>query len=331
MNFDIFNNDAFSLSRLSMAMVDLQHTPTRLGDMGIFAESGITTTSVMIEKKGQSFTLVPAAERGAPGKPVGNDKRSMRTLTAVHLPQRGAVNADEVLGVRAFGTEGELETVQNIVNGKLVKMKRNIDLTMEWQRMGAIAGKVLDADGATVLMDLFQEFGVVQNTLDFELDVDGTKVKQKCLDLARMVEDELDGLMYSGLRVECSSEFFDKLVQHPAVEKAYDRFMDGAHLRESQRKRVFEFADIEFEEYRGKVGATRFIPAGKARVIPMGVPDLLVTHFAPADYLETVNTVGLPYYAKQWQENPGKRVELESQSNPLCFCTRPRAMIELSI
>ena len=331
MNFDIFNDDAFSLSQMTLAMNDLQHTPTMLGEMGLFNEQGINTTSVMIEKVGQAFTLVPAAERGAPGRPVGNDKRSLRTFSTVHLPQRGAVNADEVQNIRAFGTDTLLQTVQSLVNTKLQKMRTNIDLTMEWQRMGAVKGQVLDADGTTVLLNLFSEFGVVQNTLDFGLDVDATKLKQKCLDLERMIEDELDGIMFTDILVLCSKEFYDALVQHPAVVAAYDRYQDSVFLRTSQRKVDFEFAGIKFREYRGKVGAQRFIAAGEAYAVPAGVPDLFISRFAPGDYLETVNTIGLPYYAKQWVEPQGKRVELESQSNPLHMLTRPRAVVKLSI
>lgn len=331
MNWDIFNNDAFSLSNLTLAMQDLQHTPTMLGDMGLFAEEGITTVSVEIEKIGQQFSLVPAAERGAPGKPVGKDKRTMRSFRAVHLPQRGSANADEVLGVRAFGAESELETVQSVVNNKLQKLRRNIDLTFEWQRMGAIKGQVLDADGTSVLLDLFAEFGVVQQVQAWDLDVDTTKVKQKALDLQRMVEDELDGLTFTGMTVLCSAEFFDALVQHPAVEKTYLNQVSASFMRENQRKRGFNYMDIDFVEYRGKVGGTRFIAAGEAYAIPTGVPDLCIARFAPADYLETVNTVGLPYYAKQWIEQPGKRVELEAQSNPLFMVTRPRAIVKLTL
>jgi hypothetical protein len=329
MNFDIFNNDAFTLTQMTLAMQDLQYTPTLLGDMGLFIEEGISTTSVYIEKNGETLALVPSAERGAPGKPVGLNKRTMRNFSVVHLPQRGAVNADEVLGVRQFGTDNALETVQNIVNKKLQKMRRQIDLTFEWQRMGALKGQVLDADGATVLLDLFAEFGVAQQTLSFALNVDATKVKQKCLDLERMIEDELDGIKASGITVLCSKEFFDALVQHPAVMDAYT-FWNSQMKSESQRASGFEFANVFFKEYRGKVGATRFIAAGEAYAVPTGVPDLFIARFGPADYLETVNTVGLPYYAKQWIEEPGKRVELEAQSNPLFLNTRPRAVVKLT-
>lgn len=329
--FDIFNDDAFSLTSLSLAMQDLQHVPTLLGDMGLFQEEGINTPTMAIEKQGQSFSLVPAAERGAPGRLVGNDKRNMRNFSAIHLPQSGHVNADEVYGIREFGSETELRQVQTLVNNKLAKMKRSIDLTLEWQRIGAVKGQILDADGATVLLDLFTEFGVAQQTLSFELDVDATKVKQKCLDLERMIEDELDGIMSSGTEVMCSKEFFDALVLHPAVVDAYDRWRDGEHKRTNQRKGGFEFCDVVFREYRGKVGGTRFIGAGEAYAVPVGVPDLFIARFAPAPYVETVNTMGLPYYAKQWIPDPGTRVELQAQSNPLHLCTRPRAVVKLTL
>lgn len=331
MNFDIFNNDAFGLTQMTLAMQDMQHTPTLLGDMGLFSEEGISTTSVYIERVGQAFTLVASAERGTSGKAVGTDKRNLRNFSCVHLPQRGAVNADEVLGVRAFGTDNQLETVQNVVNKKLQKLRRNIDLTFEWQRMGALKGIVLDADGTTELLNLYTEFGVAQQTLSFDLDVDSTKVKQKCLDLERMIEDELDGIQSSGTEVLCSKEFYDALVQHPAVEAAYNRWNDGQLLRDSQRKTGFQLANVTFREYRGKVGATRFIASGDAYAVPVGVPDLFIARYAPADYLETVNTVGLPYYAKQWIESPGKRVELEAQSNPLFMNTRPRTVVKLTL
>jgi hypothetical protein len=46
--------------------------------------------------------------------------------------------------------------------------------------------------------------------------------------------------------------------------------------------------------------------------------------------METVNTIGLPYYAKQEELRMGKGIDLESQSNPISICTRPRAVIKLT-
>ena len=59
--------------------------------------------------------------------------------------------------------------------------------------------------------------------------------------------------------------------------------------------------------------------------------ELLITRFGPADYMETVNTMGLPYYASQVPMDHHKGVNLEAQSNPLNLCTRPRAIIKLTM
>ncbi|MNT53517.1 hypothetical protein D3C72_1906050 [compost metagenome] len=56
--------------------------------------------------------------------------------------------------------------------------------------------------------------------------------------------------------------------------------------------------------------------------------DLFITRFGPANYIETVNTIGLPRYAKGVVDKWGKRVDFEAQSNPLNLCTRPRTLIQ---
>ncbi len=251
------------------------------------------------------------------------------SLPSVHLPQRATINADEVQNVRAFGSETDEMTVQSLVNKRLVKLRRNIDTTIEWQRMGAIKGQVLDSDGS-VLLDLFQTFGLTKTTKALNLNVDATKVRSVVVGAKRTMEQKLGGLEYSGIRVLCSAPFFDAFVDHPAVQRAWDNFQDRAQLQEDLRG-GFKFAGVYWEEYRGNISGQSFIADGKAHMVPEGVPDLFSTTYAPADYMETVNTIGLPYYAKQELAEFNKGVEIEAQSNPITFCTRPDALIELSI
>ncbi|MQR02329.1 major capsid protein [Glaciimonas soli] len=325
---DIFNDDAFSVQSLTKAINDTPFQPMKIGQMGIFSEEGITTTAVSIEKEGTTLSLVPSAARGAPGVPIGNDKRTLISLNTIHLPQRASVIADEVQNLRAFGSESEVQSVQTVVNKKLAKARRNIDVTMEYQRIGAIKGQVMDADGATVLADMFSTFGVKQTTHAMALGSDSTKVRIKTVEAKRKLEEALGGLMYSDLTALCSASFFDALVGHPVVEKAYDRYLNGEFLREDQRKGFF-FAGVYWEEYRGNVAGRDFIELDTAYLIPSGVPDLFITNFAPADYMETVNTNGLPYYAKQEAMRMNKGVEIEAQSNPISICTRPQTIIKL--
>lgn len=332
-SLDIFTNDAFGVQSLTKAINDLPFTPTRIGNMKLFAEDGITTTAMSIERQGTTLSLVPAAERGNHrGLVVGDDKRKLIPINTVHLPQSGSVIADEVQNLRAFGSETEVESVQTLVNRKLAKMRRNLDVTMEYHRIGAIKGQVLDADGSTVLLDLFTTFGFSQTTHDMVLDSDSTKVIVKIMEAKRKMEDALGGLMYTGLRAFCSHEFFDALVGHPAVEKAYLNWAQaGGQFISEDHRSGFTWGGVTWEEYRGSVGSTRFIEANNAYLVPEGVPDMFVTNFAPADYMETVNTNGLPYYAKQEAMKMNKGVEFEAQSNPISICTRPDGVVLLSI
>ncbi len=326
---DIFKNDAFSVVSLTKAINETPFVPSRIAELGLFSEEGITTTSVMIEKQGNALTLVPAGQRGAPAKPVHGDKRQAIPFPSVHLPQRASILADEVQNVRAFGSESDLDTVQNVVNKRLVKMRRNIDATLEYHRMGAIKGQVLDADGSGVLLDLFTQFGVSQQTTAMALGTTTTKVRNKIVTAKRQIEVELGGLMYQSVRALCSADFFDALVGHADVAAAYDRWQNGEFFRQDVRA-GFYHGGVFWEEYRGTVGGVPFIASGEAYLIPEGVPELFVTHFAPADYMETVNTIGLPYYAKQEPLDMGKGIDLEAQSNPICICTRPRTVVKLT-
>ncbi|WP_042886305.1 major capsid protein [Cupriavidus necator] len=342
---DIFQGDAFGVVSLTKAINDVPFQPKRLAQLGWFAEEGVSTTSMMIERQGTNISLVAAGSRGAPAKPVGADKRQLVAVPSVHLPQRATINADEVQNVRAFGSETDEELVTNIVNKRLSKLRRNIDATIEYQRMGALKGQVLDSDGS-LLLDLFQVFGLSKTALALALNVDATKLRSKVVGAKRTMEQKLGGLEYSGIRVLCSASFFDAFVDHPAVQRAYDNFQDRAMLQQDLRgpganngagggggapSGGFMWAGVVWEEYRGKVGSTDYIADGKAHMVPEGVPELFSTTFVPADYMETVNTLGLPYYAKQEMLDFNKGVEVEAQSNPIHLCTRPDAIVELSI
>ena len=328
MHMDIFNDDAFSVVSLTKAIEDTPFVPGRVGQLGIFSEEGVSTTSISIEKIGSTVSLVPAASRGSSGRPMGNDKRQMIPFTATHLPQRASILADEVQNLRAFGSESEVETAQRLMNRKLAKMRRDLDTTIEYQRIGAIKGSILDSDGTTELLNLHTAFGTSVTSHSLVLGTAGTPVRNKVIEARRKMEAALGGLTYSGARVLCSASFFDALVGHAKVEAAFDRYMNGEFLREDQRG-GFYFAGVFWEEYRGQVGATKFIADGEAWMVPEGVPDLFVTNYAPADYMETVNTLGQAYYAKQEPKDFGKGIDVETQSNPIHICTRPAVPVKL--
>jgi hypothetical protein len=328
MLLDVFRADAFNFTRLVAAINKIPYVPTRLGDLGLFNEQGVNTLSVAIELRDGALSLVPAAARGAPGPAKNLQRRVIKDFRMTHLPQQVAVMADEVQGLRAFGSENETETAMNYLTQKLVVARRDLDLTHEWQRMGALKGQVLDADGTTVLYDYFTEFGLTPLTQTIALSVSTTKTLQSITQMKRSVENKLGGVQMSGLRVLCSDEFFDALTGNAAVQTAY-QFQMSQFLRDDNRQ-GFEFGGVIWENYRGTVNGTRFIAANKAYAIPLGVPDLFNTYYAPAPYIETVGTIGLPFYVKPEDMDYGVGINYQVQSNPLHICTRPDCVVQLT-
>jgi hypothetical protein len=73
------------------------------------------------------------------------------------------------------------------------------------------------------------------------------------------------------------------------------------------------------------------IGTNDAYVVPRGVPGLLLGRFGPANYWQTVNTVGLPLYAKGIPMPNDKGWDIEMQSNPIHLLTRPRAVIKVTV
>lgn len=323
----VFDSDIFTMVSLTAAINDVEYLPNQIGSLGLFEPAGVSTTSVLIEKDGEKLGLVENKSRGAPGTVIGGDKRSGFTFTTAHLPTTATVLADEVQNVREFGSEDSMKAVQSVVNRRLAKMARFIDITHEYHRIGAMQGKVLDSDGTTVIYDLYQVFGITEKSVVMALATAGTDMQGKCLDILEKIEEGLGGLSFTGATAMCGKSFWRKFISHSKVKEAYERYQNGERLRGDARE-AFYFGGIYWERYRG--GGKVKIPDNQARVTPLGVMDLFISRFAPADYMETVNTLGLPFYASSDLLKHGKGVELEAQSNPAHLCTRPQACILLT-
>lgn len=141
-------------------------------------------------------------------------------------------------------------------------------------------------------------------------------------DALDLQEDALGNITSTGSRAFCGKNFWNKLVTHKSVKETYLNTMQAASFCAAMPGKA-EFGGIVWERYRGKVAGVSFIHDDKALLIPEGVPDLYISVFAPADYMETVNTQGIPYYSKIEPLPFNKGMAGEAQSNPLHMCTRP--------
>jgi hypothetical protein len=339
---DIFKQDAFSVTSLTDAMREIKYVPSYIGRLGLFTETSVNTLSIAIEKdKEQNVFLIQSSARGAPGQTFGKNKRNMRELRVPHFQVDDAVYADEVQSVRQFGTEMAVEMLQGKIANRAVEVSQSFALTEEYHRLKLITeGKMLDADGSEIY-NFFTEMGESQAAeVDFDLDNANPArgaLRETCDNIYRAMGASLDGLPFTGIVALCGDNFFKNLVKHKEVYDIY-LAMTGANTARLARNTVeatsaaaagmwgsFEFGNITFVNYRG--GQSVGIGTDKVHFVPQGVPNLFRTVYAPADYIETVNRPGQRMYAKQWEMQNGKGVNLEFQTNVLHYCTRPRVLL----
>ncbi|MCZ8103984.1 MAG: major capsid protein [Burkholderiales bacterium] len=337
--FDIFNNDAFSVTSLTDAMREVQYVPGFVSSLGLFQTESVDTLSVVIEKDSDDvYSIVPASPRGGPGDTTGKGRRTMRDLRIPHFQRDDSIMADEVQGIRAFGTERQVELLQSKIARRAREHSTSFALTEEYHRLSVITqGKLLDKDGS-VIYNYFSEMGESQPAeVDWELDAaspeDGV-LRQKSADLMRAIGTTLGGLPFSGVLALCGDEFYDGLLRHKNYLDTYKGYEGVRELRngflaannpQGGAWGVVEAFNITWANYRG--GFNVGIAAAEAKFVPLGVPGLFRTVYAPADYEETVNTPGQRLYAKQWPMPNGKGRAMEFQTNSLHYCTRPRVLM----
>lgn len=334
---DVFKNDAFSVVSLTDAINKIKFVPGRIGQLGLFQESGISTTAAAIEQRDGVLSLVSPTPRGAPGTTLDKSKRSLLDIRVPHFEINDAVMAEEVQGVRAWGSETDVEMVMGKLAERMAIHSQSMEATQEYSRIGAIKGLVTYADASE--LDLFSIFGVSQIAeIDFDLDnatPAAGALRKACASAVRSIAGVLDGTPFASVHAFCGDAFFDDLMAHSEVRASYANTTMASVLRDgyvlpngNKIYGVFEFGGIVWENYRGAVGGTSFIDTNKCHIFPMGVPGLFRTYYAPADYVETVNTMGQRLYQKQYDMPNGKGVHLDTQMNALDICTRPRALLK---
>ena len=337
---DMFSGDAFTMQSLSAAINEVDHIPGRAGQL-VFSDpevlKPVSTLSAVIEREGEDLKLIQTTARGAPAEKLIVDKRSMIHLDIPHIQLEDTITADAVQNVREFGTSNQLSTVESVVAKRLAKIAHRLDYTLEFHRLGALLGIIRDADGS-VLTDIYSAFGYLNSlgvagpeTFAFDLDNPAADVRIKAQDVVRYMRRHAKTVLPKEALpwAFCGDNFFDKLISHADVKDAWKGTDNAAALLGGNYAfGVFEYGGIIWENYQGSDdGSTIAVDPDEARFFWANAPELYSESYAPADYIETVNTPGLPRYAKIAVDPKFQKfVELEAQTNPLPLCLRPATL-----
>lgn len=334
-HMDIFNSDAFSLINMTAAVEKMPTVPSFLGSLGIFTEEGQESNIVSIEQKGNTLKLIPTSPRGTAPEMGGTDKRSLRMFNIPRIAKGDQLFAAEIQGIRAFGSESELETVVTKIASKQAKLLTEVALTLEYHRLGAIQGILLDSDGS-VLYNYFTEFGITAPTeIDFDLDavspVEGVLLA-KMAAAKRAAIRALGAAYVPGMTQFlwlCGDTFYDQLTNHNDVRVTFKNWEGASSLRDAKVFAPFRFGEMDWMNYQGTDDNTTVaIGATKAKLIVRGVPGLYRRVNGPGETFETVNTTGKPLYSMLVKDNDRNMwVQPEVYAYPLHICTRPEVLL----
>lgn len=336
MTLDIFNKDAFKTTSLTSFVNKKPHIPSMLRDMKLFDVKPVRTTTIWVELKNGKIALIPTSERGEPLFTNEKQKRNAVPLSTVRIAKGDRISATELQDIRAEGEEAMLKEVQLEVNDRLDQMLGDMDLTEENLMLGAIQGIIVDADGSTVIYNLYTQFNVSQPAeIDFDLDnaspADGA-LKTKCNQVVRGMTRAGGNVMtpQTSIMAFVGDAFWDDLIAHKEVKGAYDRWVDSQSFSNDIAVfKPFRWGGIDWINYRGTDdGSTVAIGTDKAKFFPVNARGLFEVAYAPAEFLEYVNTRGMERYSMIVPDPTVRQayVDVEAYSYLIPYCTRPEVL-----
>ena len=330
-SMDIFNNSAFSMTSLTGAVNKVGFKPQLLGSLGIFDPMPVRTRTVFVDRRDNELRLIPSSPVGAPPKELVVDPRNAVPLKTTRLAEGFTLYAEEVQGIRAFGSETEFQQVQTEYLRRMASVRDDMDLTHEFHRLGALQGLLLDADGTTVIYDYFDEFGVTEPAaIDFNLDAADPApgaIRLKTAEVIRSMRRSAGGSFTPGTTIHAlvGDAFYDALITSAEVEKTYLNWQAAADLRQDRSFQAFTYGGITWHNYQGTDdNSTVAIDPDEAKFFPVGAKDVFKKAMAPAEFGPYVNTLGQDTYAMNIVDRDRQAwTRGELYSYPLYFCQRP--------
>jgi hypothetical protein len=351
LTMDAFRADAFAAVSLTAAVDKMKYTPGLLGQIpGLFTPRPVRTTAVWIEERSNGPVLILTQPRSAPPKVRGAEIRTARSFITKALGEGARIMADELQGIRAFGSETEMKQLMTEVARRQYLIKQDIEVTKENWRLTCLQGALLDADGSTIY-NWNNEFNQPQAAeVNWDLQnatpVSGI-IRQMCNQTSRHVKRQLQGVGGNDVKVGalCGDEFFDAFTSHVEVRQTFLNWTAAAELRTGNAWDVFNFGGINWINYRSTDDADPTPPVGsnvgsttnptaavgvattRAKFFPINA-GIFQEAYAPAPRFEFVNTPGLDTYS--WVVMDEKRdmwADVETFSYPLFVCTMPGCLL----
>lgn len=317
LTLDIFKGDAFTQTTLrTKVMPIVPWTPTALERLNLFKPIGIETTTVLIYEENGQIKLIPATGRGSPRPQAERRKGAFRALETLRLTKEDQVNASEMLNIAnpAFPMQQRMISAADLVQERFGQLRTDMSATKSLHMLGAVQGKIVDADGTTVLVNFFDMLGIAEPT-PVEIDFDTIDEDDLAADIqedfyipaVRTIQTRQGGSIGDGTGIQlagfCGDTFWSKIIRHPAVRKRWEAAEMGRAIAFSANPLttppVWESVDlgnVRWFHFMGALTGPLRIPDDEAIIFPLNASDVFEAYFSPGETLSTVTGKGQELY-----------------------------------
>ena len=342
--------DNFGTTEHTDAIREFDNTFGVFNGLGLFQTRGTSQTSIIFDREYRTTTLLPETDRRTRDASYGSDRKvDQFALQLAFFNHFDAIHPDDIQSQIRPGDTGAsvLETVDRLTAEKLEDCRLRVDQTHEYMKLEAVKG-ISVAPSGTVYANMFEKFGFTNNlgavgpqTFNFELDDPATDVDSKIAEYRRYVQSQAKGAgAITNWSVMVDPIFFDMLVRHRSVREAYLNASSNVRYQENYARfeawgvtDIFTHRGVTFWTYPASFNlpdgtAKRAVEDGEGWSI-VRANDLYRGFFGPANKLSMANTVGAEMYAWRFPDAKDERLEIQVQSAPLFFTTKPAMVARL--
>ncbi|ABQ13809.1 major capsid protein [Dichelobacter nodosus] len=326
---DVLSKLGLTQAELDEAVNSKPNVPYRLLNSGLFQDKNLTTTSVMVEFTDKELKLIPANSRvGAANVRAYGKGSTVRTFTPPLLNLETTIRSEQIQDVRKVGTRDALLSNAEAMQEEIATHREMHDLTIEHLMLGAIKGKIIDADGETVLFDLFKELGISEPLTT--IDAAAADIGQQFAKTLRIMKDGLAGDTCTQARVLCSRGFFDSVIAHKSAHEAFERYQENAFARNLPVD-TFQWNGFIFEVYHYEIDGKPVIADGEAHAYLEGMQRGFTRYNATGTLMSAVNQIARPFYIDIEDLAHKRGISVYTESAPLPLCLRPKTLMHFKI
>ncbi len=310
-----------------------------LEDIGLVSEFNtkyLTGEWAEFARRELSTTQMGAKARGADRNFLGGDESRKEMIKVPFFPLDASATPDQVQGFREIGTEDTPASVERLVERKIAGLQRShADLRRRAQYTALVSNTTYAIDTATGLpiASLIRNFSTLWGAARPTQAVDLTNPAVDpyiALEAARQsvianAKDSADG--YEMIQI-VPSNIFSLITSHALVTGAYNSYASKDEplrnrLSGNKNNRMFNHKGILLIEDNSGL-----LTANTGHVLPLGIDDMFVDAYAPADTMDHANTTAEASYL--FMKETYRSTTLESETSYVVMLSRPELITDVT-